>query len=353
MGNVRFAVVGCGSIANNYHLPALCAIHGAQFVAACDIIEERAWETAEKFGAEAHCLDHREAVARDDVDLVCVFTKIDSHVEIAIAAAEAGKHVFIQKPFARSLTAGMAMCAAAEKSGVEIAPTFMHRYFDECLAAAKLIREGRIGDVEFLRMRNGTMNARETAPSYGGALMDIGAHGIDLVRALTGQEIARVSARLGEDSPTPAPEEGSEGARRDRVLLGNEVNAWMQYELSGGTVANHEVQWSQTAGTSRFQAEVYGTEGTIFIRVPRTGEDLAVASGPEKRPDFLVPELPGRPMGQAHHEEIIRSVATGEWEAQRAGDGMAVLAVCEAARRAAESRRWVNVLPHTGKGTGT
>jgi len=128
------------------------------------------------------------------------------------------------------------------------------------------------------------------------------------------------------------------------VLLGGEVNAWMHYELSEGTLVSHEVQWSQAAGTSRFQVEVYGTEGTIFIRVPRTGDDLAVAIGAEKRPDFVAPELPERPMGQANHEPVIRSIATGEWEAQTAEDGMAVLRVCEAARRTAENDCWVDVL---------
>ncbi|MFQ5810476.1 MAG: Gfo/Idh/MocA family protein, partial [Armatimonadota bacterium] len=215
------------------------------------------------------------------------------------------------------------------------------------MALKQDVAEGRIGDVEFLRMRNGTMNARETAPSYGGALMDIGAHGIDLIRALTGQEIARVSARLGQGDASDRKRAYSGGDGRpnpDRVLLGNEVNAWMQYELSGGTVVSHEVQWSQTAGTFRFQVEVYGTQGTIFLRVPRTGEDLAIASGAEKRPDFVVPELPGRPMGQALHEELIRSVATGEWNAQVGEDGVAVLRVCEAARRADEGDCWVDVL---------
>lgn len=350
MNKVRFAVIGCGSIANGYHLPALSAIDEAQFVVACDIDEQRAHQTAQDFGAEAYCTDHQEVVARDDIDLVCVFTKIGSHADLAIAAVRSRKQVFIQKPFARSISEGMRMVEAARASGVEIVPSFMHRYFDECLYAAELIREGRIGTVEFMRMRNGTMNARETAPSYGGALMDIGAHGIDLIRAVTGQEIVRASARLGHAGERSADEGVPSHERERRVLLGGEVNAWMHYELSSGAFVSHEVQWSQRAGTWRFQAEVYGTEGTIFLRVPRTGADLAFVSTADleqrekKSAEWVVPTLPERPMGQAHHEALIRSILAGEGSAQTAEDGMAVLKVCEAARRAAETRRWVHVL---------
>lgn len=348
METIRYAVVGCGAIAGNYHLPALVATEAAEFVVACDILADRARATAEKFGAPDRCADYREVTSRDDVDLVCIFTKIDSHAELAIAAAKAGKHVFIQKPFARSISEGRAMAEAARRAGVELIPAFMHHYLDESLAAAELVQEGMIGAVEFMRQRNGTMNPRATAPSYGGALMDIGAHGIDLIRALTGQEIVRVSARLDEQPGSAAYDEAL--APEDRELLGGEINAWMHYELSEGALVSHEVQWSQRAGTSRFQTEVYGTEGTLFVRVPRTGADLAYASTvglaerEKKRVDWFVPELPGRAYGQAHHETLIRSLLTGDGSAQTAEDGLAVLRVCEAARRSAATGCWVEVL---------
>ncbi len=170
---VRYACVGCGGIANNYHLPALARIAEAEFVIACDIDEERARESAAKFGAPDAVTDYEQVIARDDIDLVCTFTKVDTHAEIAIATAHAGKHVFVQKPFARSVAEGREMARAAEEFGVEIVPAFMHRYFDESLLAAELVRDGAIGDVEFMRQRNCTRNPPETAPSYGGAQVDM------------------------------------------------------------------------------------------------------------------------------------------------------------------------------------
>ncbi len=241
MDAIRFAVVGCGNIAEGYHLPALAALDGGAFVVACDIEKERAARVAGKFGAREWGGDYPEIVARDDVDLVCIFTKIDTHAEIAMAAADAGKHVFVQKPLAPTLRRGRAMADAARANGTQLVTSFMHSYFPESLAAAELIRAGRIGRIEHIRQRNATRNPLASAPSYGGALMDIGAHGIALIQALSGQDIVRVAARIeGEE----ASADGN-GAPEDRRLQGDEVNAWLLYELSGGATASHEVQWSQ------------------------------------------------------------------------------------------------------------
>ena len=352
MTPIRYAVVGCGGIANNYHLPALTAIEGGEFVVACDLVEDKARQTAEKFGAAHWTLDYREAVARDDVDLVCVFTKIDMHAEISIAAMQAGKHVFQQKAFARTLREGREMVAAAEANRVQLVTSFMHSFFDESLAAAEWVQSGKIGRIEFVRQRNATGNPRHTAPSYGGAMMDIGAHGIALIRAITGEQIVRVASRLETEGAEASPEAEIDTDRpnMDLLIQGEELNAWMLYELSGGATVSHEVQWSQRGGTARFQTEVYGTEGSVLVRVPRTGEDLAAAHlvgepGAESRKfDWVTPELPGRPMGQAHHEWLLGAIRKGD-PVCRGDDGMAVLQVCEAIRRSAAAGAWVDVSP--------
>ncbi len=342
-GTIRYACIGCGSIANNYHLPALARIEAAQFVVACDIDEERARATGDRWDAPEIATDWELIVERDDLDLICVFTKVDAHAEITVAAANAGRHVFVQKPFARTVAEGQAMVEAAHVAGVRMVPSFMHRYFDESLKAAELVREGAVGEIEFIRQRNATRNPRQTAPGYGGALMDIGAHGIDLVRAISGSEITRVCSRL--DDPGVSPDK----VREERDLRGGEVNAFMLYELESGAAVSHEVQWSQAAGASRFQTEIYGTHGTILLRSPLTEADLAVHSTPDAEDpldesiDWRTPELPGREMGAAQHEALIEALLTGEDGAQTADDGLAVLRVCEAARQSAVCDRWEDV----------
>ncbi len=354
MDMIRYACVGCGGIANNYHLPALARIEEARFALACDIDEERARATASRFGAPEIATHHEHVMQRDDIDLVCVFTKVDSHAEIAIAAAEAGKHVFIQKPFARSVGEGRGMVEAARENSVEIVPAFMHRYFDESLMTAELVREGGVGKLQFMRQRNGCRNNPDSAPSYGGAIMDIGAHGIDLIRAITGDDIVRVVARMRMEDGTGEWATTDDDVREGRDLRGGELNAFMMYELRSRATVTHEVQWSQAAGTSRFQTEVFGTHGTILLRVPRTGADLAYFSAADSdRPisepvEWVTPELPGRELGAAQHETLIRSLLTGDGSAQTGEDGLAVLRVCEAARQSMVSGRWETVLGEGG-----
>ena len=163
--------------------------------------------------------------------------------------------MFVQKPLAGTMRQGRAMADAARANGTQLITSFMHSYFPESLAAAELIRMGRIGRVEHIRQRNATHNPLAAAPSYGGALMDIGAHGIALIEALSGQDIVRVAARIDGDDASAR----DEGAPADRRLQGNEVNAWLLYGLSGGATASHEVQWSQPGRTSRSQTEIYGS----------------------------------------------------------------------------------------------
>jgi len=346
---IRYAVIGCGGIANNYHLPAMTALEGGEFVVACDAVEERARKTAERFGAAHFCTDYRDAVTRDDVDLVCVFTKIDTHAEVSTAAMEAGKHVFQQKPFARTLREGRTMIETAKANGVHLITSFMHNYFDESLAAAEWVQSGKIGRVEFIRMRNATGNPRHTAASYGGAMMDIGAHGIALIRFVSQEDVIRVVAKLESDENAPTNASSAPSTPdEDRPLQGTELNAWMLYELSSGVTVSHEVQWAQRGGTSRFQLEVYGTEGSVLVRIPRTGESLAVARlvgepGAESREfEWTIPELPQRPTGQAHHEAVFEAIR-GERPTSPGEYGMAVLRVCEAIRRSADTGTWAEV----------
>jgi len=350
MDPIRYAVVGCGSIAKNYHLPALTALPDAEFAIACDTVEEAARQTADRFGAPDWCTDVEDVVCRDDVQLVCVFTKIDSHADLAVRAARAGKHVFMQKPFARTLREGRAIIAAAASQRVLLVTSFMHSFFDESLAAAEHVRAGAVGRIEFVRMRNACGNPRQSAPSYGGAMMDIGAHGIALIRAVTGQETRRVMAKLDVDEGA-APIETDAGADpEDRPLRGNELNAFLWYELDSGALVSHEVQWSQRGGTSRFQMEIYGTEGSVLVRIPQTESELAVVNltqkpgGESRRFTWTHPDLPGRPTGFALHRELIDRIRRCDVE-NPGGNGFAVLRVCEAARRSAESQTWADVLP--------
>jgi len=163
-------------------------------------------ETARRlFGWQEASTDWKTTVARSDIDLVDVSTTGDTHCEMAVAAAAAGKHIVCEKPLANTLSDARKMLAAAEKAKVRHLIMHNYRRVPAVTLARKLIEEGRLGKIYHFRARylqDWAMSPdlhlvwRFSAESAGsGALGDLGAHIIDLGRYLCG-EITEVAATL-------------------------------------------------------------------------------------------------------------------------------------------------------------
>jgi predicted dehydrogenase len=125
---IRVGVVGCGLIAQVMHLPHLREL-GDRFAvtALCDLSAEALAFAGAQFPDAARVTAWEEIVAADDVDAVLVLTP-GSHAPIAIAAAEAGRHVFAEKPMCLSIAEGEAMLAAADRAGVTLMVGYMKRF---------------------------------------------------------------------------------------------------------------------------------------------------------------------------------------------------------------------------------
>ena len=93
---LRFAIVGCGVI-SPIHALSLAELPSAKLVAVCDIVPERAEALASQYGVEAY-LDYEVMFKRADIDVVLVLTPSGLHAQVGIAAAQAGKHVIVEKP---------------------------------------------------------------------------------------------------------------------------------------------------------------------------------------------------------------------------------------------------------------
>ncbi|MCI8622790.1 MAG: Gfo/Idh/MocA family oxidoreductase [Provencibacterium sp.] len=344
MKTICMGVIGCGSIANTYHLPAMERVETIRLKWACDLIESRAAEAKERFGFQQTTLDYHDLLGDPEVEAVCIFTKIEMHAKIAIEAARAGKNIFMQKPFAYSIEEGRTIIRAVEENGVKLIPSFMHSYMDGSLAAKALIEGGTIGDIVHIRMRNSTRNPPETAPSYGGCMMDIGCHGIDLVRTLSGEQITEVFAGR-VTPPTPNPE-SMYGEAAD--LNGIENSAILHYTLSNGASVCHEVLWSQIAATVRFEMEIYGTKGVVYLYNPHRSEKVYLGVGPEgKQPkDLQWREEAFEPtfFGERQHRDMAAGLMGDGVCAKGPRDGFVPLQVIEAMRRSIVSRKSEKVL---------
>lgn len=186
-------VVGCGLIGQK-RAKALGA--GGKLVACADIDVNRAEVLARSAGARVF-RDWRELVWSPVVDVVIVATLHDSLAEITRTAAEAGKHVLVEKPAARTAAELVPVIATAAKHGVKVHVGFNHRYHRSLRKAKEIVESGALGELMFVRARYGH-GARlgyekewrsNPALSGGGELIDQGPHLIDLSRWFLGEMV--------------------------------------------------------------------------------------------------------------------------------------------------------------------
>ncbi|WP_434318915.1 Gfo/Idh/MocA family protein [Leifsonia sp. P73] len=261
-------------------------------------------ESADRLGWAENATDWREAVARDDIDLVDIVTPGDTHAEIAIAALEAGKHVLCEKPLANSLGEAERMASAAataQERGVLAMCGFTYRRVPAILEARRLVREGAIGDVREVRAQYlqdwlsdpaGPMTWRlDRAKAGSGSLGDIGAHIIDAAEFVAGDRIASVSGTLEtyvRQRPILAEQRGLGGVASDRL---GEVTvddaAWFTTRFASGAMGSFTATRYATGRKNALRLEISGTRGALAFDLERLNElDYYDATEPPDRLGF-------------------------------------------------------------------
>ena len=207
--------------------------------------------------------DLDKLLARGDVDAVCVNAPTNMHREVMVKAANAGKHIFTEKVLALTIEDCQAIKEAVEKNGVKFCISFPHRTMPHNLFAKKVVDEKLLGQVTLFRVRNAHngSSAGWLPPHFydeeqcgGGAMIDLGAHPMYLVRWLMGKPAEMASAFTKVT---------------DHAVEDNAVSI-MKY--ADGAIAISETGF--VSGASPFMLEIYGTDGTLLIN----GKDVALAS---------------------------------------------------------------------------
>ncbi|MGE5508058.1 MAG: Gfo/Idh/MocA family protein [Chitinophagales bacterium] len=254
---IKVGVIGAGAIAEHCHLDGYSRLKDVEIAALADIDPRRLAEMAERFSVGETYSDWRELVARPDLAAVSICTPNYLHAEMAIAAAEAGKHVLCEKPMAVTVEEAARMKAAAERAGVKLMVGFTHRYFKHNQVAKRLLEEGVIGQPLIIRCRfahDGPYNSWSAKTDWffdpvragGGALLDMGIHAIDLMRYFMG-DIVSVSGTVANVKKPIQVEDTALGI----------------YGFESGAVGYMEVSWSSLEGI--LGVELYGTEGSLVI----------------------------------------------------------------------------------------
>lgn len=250
-----FGIIGTGAIAA-HHAAAIKAYEGSELIAVCSSSESRARQAREKFGVEAY-FNLDEFLNRPDIDVVCICTHSGNHLEPGIAAAQAGKHVLLEKPIEVSLERADRLIEACESAGVKLGVIFQNRFKGGYLKAKEAINQGVLGklimgiaSINWYRDPSyySTSDWKGTIKGDGGAaLINQGVHTIDLLLDVMGD----VSSVYGQVKTVVHDIEGEDVG----VALLNFKNGAV------GTI---------TGGTALYpgypeKLEVYGENGSIIL----------------------------------------------------------------------------------------
>ncbi len=194
MKNIRFGILGCGNI-SDAHITAQRCVDGAEFYAVCDVNPERVQKYSEKYNVKTYT--SYEAMLNDEnVDAVAICTPSGMHKDQALLALKHKKHVILEKPMALTSADCAELCREAEASDKLLSVVFQLRYNDDIQKAKKIIADGTLGTLAFCDLymkywRDESYFAESTwrgtfAMDGGGALMNQGIHGIDVINYLFG-----------------------------------------------------------------------------------------------------------------------------------------------------------------------
>ncbi|MFL5912978.1 MAG: Gfo/Idh/MocA family protein [Gaiellaceae bacterium] len=184
---MRLAIVGCGAVSAEYHLPAVAASDAVELVAVVDPVQERAETLAAQYGATVIETDHARLVGKVEAAIVAVPNRL--HAPVAGNLAAAGIHVLVEKPLARTTAECDRIAAAAAQAGVVVAVGHDFRHFPVARLAHTLLAEGLLGEVLEVDLRQSTGGNWPYASAYvfsreesgGGVLIDFGVHLLDLL----------------------------------------------------------------------------------------------------------------------------------------------------------------------------
>jgi UDP-N-acetylglucosamine 3-dehydrogenase len=255
---IRVGLVGCGNIGVGGHLPAYARLPEAELVAVCDAVEELAHAAAKQSGASPYA-DYRLLLQQEDIEAVDLCLPTYLHAEVAIAAAEAGKHILCEKPIAHTLEAADAMIEAAKQHGVKLMIGQVRRFDHRYVSIKEQLDAGQLGKPVFIRRAERQFlpfppEAWQWDPARGGGvILDIGVHATDLFRWFFGQEAVQVYAV-------------ARSVREAAQAAGSFDHAMITCKFNGGAVGFAESSWAypQGFGGALYAGlDVVGTAGKI------------------------------------------------------------------------------------------
>lgn len=337
---IGVGLVGCGRIARMFHLPVLRDLPSARLVAVADANTAARAAALELAPGTTGVADVEALLALPDVDAVVICLPTHLHAPAAVAAFEAGKHVYVEKPLAADVEEGRRTHQAWTASGRTGAVGFNFRFHPLYVQARRTLAVGELGEVVALRAV--FSSAPREVPEWkrdratgGGALLDLASHHVDLVRFLLDTEVTAVSASI-------------------RSRRSAEDTAAVTLQLATGGVAQLLATVSAAASD---RVEILGTTATLEVdrmvrrRVTLTPADAGAGGLAGARRVLLGGALatldrlrpPPEPSFAAALSAFVDDARAGSGSGPTIDDGLRSLVVVDAAERAAASGQQVPV----------
>lgn len=275
MKKIGFGIIGTGAIAGK-HAEAIKELENGELIAMCSSNPERARSAASKFRIKTYS-DISDFLKHPGLDIVCVCTASGQHFEPTIQAAEAGKHVIVEKPIEINLDRADKMIQTCLENGVKLGVIFQNRFNEDYLLLKKWVKEGLLGD---LLMGNAYINWFRSPTYYsdspwkgtvsgdgGGAFINQGIHTIDLLLDIMGE----VSSVFAQVKTALYPIEGED--------IGAAV-----LNFRSGALGNITASTALYPGYPE-KLEVYGKNGSVILEAGKITHQNILGfeySGPKK-----------------------------------------------------------------------
>lgn len=342
---LRIGIVGAGRVTRTLHLPALQAVPGAQVVALADPDREALSRVSNQFGITRGVADYRDLLEDPSIEAVAVCVPAQFHVEVALAALHAGRHVFVEKPLALTLGECDGLIEAAAGIPLQVMLGFNTRWHRLVRQAKSLFHQGTLGPLEVVRSvltscHRDPPEWRKRRVSGGGVLLEMAMHHFDLWRYMFGQEVEEISAHTR--SGTWEDESATVTAR---LSCGALVSA----AFAECTSQNNQIEIYGRAGSMRvsfyrFDGLEFSTTSDIPGNMPARIKGLMQFA--KQLPQAISTLRQGGDWYQSYVEEwrhFVTSIRTGRRTECGLEDGRRALAIALAAMESAATGKTISM----------
>ncbi len=334
---MKWGIIGTGDIADCGFMPGFRLAQDCEMLAVADKVPDKARDFAENHNIARAYGSADELLADNDVEIVYIATPVFTHCELAIKAANAKKHILLEKPMAMTVEECKKIIDAVEKNGVKIQIGHMLRYHNAHIQIKSLLDQGRFGKIgtghaqmSYYRGEYGLdgepLWLAKKELSGGGSMLDMGIHCVDLMRFFLGdvKEVIAFADTIGNELS-------------DKYSVEDICTAVLKFENGAQVVIDSTV----VTENCRYMCELYGSEGSVYtvgtvFRNP-DGQCIVNIGGEEEY------KYEAKNLFTAEIEGLQKAIINNMPTSPGAEDGMKAVEVVLACYKASEENKTIKL----------